>query len=96
MVPTFIPEPFDGVGTQLCPNIIAMATPQAFTMASRTATSPVPRVPLTTEAARVRDVTRPKSARFRVGGLILRGFQPLVPLRIPLRLACRARTIWQY
>ena len=96
MVPTFIPEPFDGIGTQLCPNIIAMVTPQAFTMASRAATSPTQRVPLATHVARVRNVTRPESARFRVGGLELRGFQPLVPVRIPLRLACRARTIWQY
>ena len=96
MVPTFIPEPFDGIGTQLCPNIIAMVTPQAFTMASRAATSPAQRVPLATHVARVRNVTRPESARFRVGGLVLRGFQPLVPVRIPLRLACRARTIWQY
>lgn len=29
-------------------------------------------------------------------GISLRGFQPLVPLRMPLRLASRARTIWQY
>ena len=28
-------------------------------------------------------------------GISLRGFQPLVPLRMPLRLASRARTIWQ-
>ena len=96
MVPTFIPEPFDGIGTQLCPSIIAMVTPQAFTVASRAATSPAQRVPLATHVARVRNVTRPESARFRVGGLVLRGFQPLVPVRIPLRLACRARTIWQY
>ena len=33
-VPTFIREPFDGIGTQLCPCTIATATPQAFTMAS--------------------------------------------------------------
>ena len=32
----------------------------------------------------------------RIGGLVLRGFQPLVPIRMPLRLASRARTIWQY
>ena len=96
MVPTFIPEPFDGIGTQLCPNIIAMVTPQAFTMASRAATSPAQRVPPATHGAGVPNGTRPPSPRFRVGGLVLRGFQPLVPVRIPLRLACRARTIWQY
>src|SRR3954468_22652386 len=45
MVPTFTPEPFDGVGTQLCPCSIATATPQAFTAASRPATSPGPGVP---------------------------------------------------
>ena len=39
MVPTFIPEPFDGVGAQLCPCNLVMATPQAFTMTSRPATS---------------------------------------------------------
>ena len=63
MVPTFTSEPFDGIGTQLCPNILATATPQAFTVASRPATSPSPGVPLTTEATRVRDATRPESAR---------------------------------
>lgn len=63
MVPTFTPEPFDGIGTQLCPSIFATATPQAFTVASRPATSPSPGVPLTAEAARVRDATRPESAR---------------------------------
>lgn len=63
MVPTFTPEPFDGIGTQLCPSIFATATPQAFTVASRPATSPDPGVPLTAEAARVRDATRPESAR---------------------------------
>src|SRR3954453_18631705 len=45
MVPTFTPEPFDGVGAQLCPRSIATATPQAFTVASRPATSPGPGVP---------------------------------------------------
>ena len=39
MVPTFIPEPFDGVGAQLCPCNLVTATPQAFTMTSRPATS---------------------------------------------------------
>lgn len=34
--------------------------------------------------------------QIRVGGLLLRGFQSLVPIRMPLRLASRARTIWQY
>src|SRR5450631_4491918 len=40
MVPTFTLEPLDGVGAQLCPCNIATATPQAFTEASRLATSP--------------------------------------------------------
>ena len=35
MVPTFISQPFDRVGAQLCPCNIATATPQAFTVASR-------------------------------------------------------------
>ena len=68
MVPTFIPKPFDGIGTQLCPSILATATPQAFTMASRPATSPSPGVPLTAETAGVRDATRPESARLESGG----------------------------
>ena len=34
MVPTFAPDPFDGVGAQLCPCSIAMITPQSFVMAS--------------------------------------------------------------
>jgi hypothetical protein len=45
MVPTFTLEPFDGVGAQLCPRNIATATPQAFTVASRPATSPSQGVP---------------------------------------------------
>lgn len=45
MVPTFTFEPFDGIRTQLCPSILATSTPQAFTMASRPATSPSPGVP---------------------------------------------------
>ncbi len=35
MVPTFPLEPLDGVGAQLCPCNLAVATPQAFTTASR-------------------------------------------------------------
>jgi hypothetical protein len=34
VVPTFTVEPIDGVGAQLCPCSIAVATPQAFTTAS--------------------------------------------------------------
>jgi hypothetical protein len=45
MVPTFTPESFDGVGAQLCPCNIATATPQAFTMASRSARLTDQRVP---------------------------------------------------
>ena len=45
MVATFTLEPFDGVGARLCPCSLATATPQAFTMASRPATSTSPRVP---------------------------------------------------
>ena len=67
-VPTFTPGPFDGIGTQLCPSIIATTTPQAFTVASGPATSPSPRVPHTTEAVQVRDATQPMSARFCAGG----------------------------
>ena len=47
MVPTFTFRPFDGVGAQLCPCSIATATPQAFTVASRPATSTGQGVPRT-------------------------------------------------
>jgi hypothetical protein len=33
-VPTFVLDPFDGVGVQLCPWGLAMGTPQSFPMAS--------------------------------------------------------------
>ncbi len=36
MVPTFTPEPLDGVGVQLCPCNFATVTPQFFAVASRT------------------------------------------------------------
>lgn len=36
MVPTFTLKPLDGVGVQLCPCNFATATPQFFTVASRT------------------------------------------------------------
>jgi len=39
MVPTFTREPLDGLGVQLCPCNIATTTPQAFTVASWSATS---------------------------------------------------------
>lgn len=48
---------------------------------------------------RSREGARCNPTRIRqvgVGGLVLRGFQPLVPIRMPLRLASRARTIWQF
>ena len=38
MVPTFTRQPFDGVGAQLCPCSSATATPQTFTVASRSVT----------------------------------------------------------
>jgi hypothetical protein len=49
MVPTFTLQPFDGVGAQLCPCNIATATPQNFTVASWSATSPDTEVPRTFE-----------------------------------------------
>ena len=99
MVPTFTREPFDGVGTQLCPCSIATATPQAFTVASPPATSPGPGVPRR-RRRRVRAATQPISARFRAGGFVLRGVQPLVPhvylsvsLADPPHLAVLARPV---
>jgi len=67
MVPTFTPEPFDGVGAQLCPCNLATITPQAFIVASRPATSPSPGVPRHDNfAVRVRVATQPTSARFEL------------------------------
>ena len=70
MVPTFTLEPFDGVGAQLCPCSIAMATPQNFAMASRPTTSIGRGVPRkTTTVMQVRATTQPISDRFGAGGL---------------------------
>ena len=69
MVPTFTLEPFDGVDAQLCPCNLATPTPQAFSVASRPATSPSPRVPRHDNkciVARVRVATQPTSARFEL------------------------------
>jgi len=68
MVPTFTLEPFDGVGAQLCPCNFATATPQAFTVASRSATSPDLKVPPATvmTAVEVRVATQPRSVRFEL------------------------------
>ncbi len=52
MVPTFTFEPFDGVGAQLCPCNIAVATPQAFTTASRPTTLTGRGVPHTNKPCR--------------------------------------------
>jgi hypothetical protein len=65
MVPTFTFRPFDGIGTQLCPCSIAVATPQTFTMASRPATSTSQGVPRD-NLMRVRAATQPRSARFEL------------------------------
>ena len=68
MVPTFILEPFDGVGAQLCPCNFATATPQAFTVASRSATSPDLEVSpaAVVTAVGVRVATQPISVRFEL------------------------------
>ena len=64
MVPTFTLEPLNGVGVQLCPCNLAAATPQAFTTASESATSPDSKVPR--QRRRVRVATQPRSARFEL------------------------------
>src|SRR5664279_1887811 len=94
MVPTFTFRPFDGIGTQLCPCSIAAATPQAFTAASRPATSTGQGVPRNLRM-RVRAATQPRSARFELVGH-LEGLSVAGSSRMPLRPACRTRTIWQY
>jgi hypothetical protein len=64
MVPTFILEPFNGVGAQLCPCNLAAATPQAFTTASEPTTSPDSKVPR--QRCRVRVATQPRSVRLEL------------------------------
>ena len=94
-VPTFIREPFDGIGTQLCPCTIATTTPQTFTVASRPATSPSPEVPRRPKPAGARcnptHIRQVQGRWFRLEGLSAAGSS-----RMPLRLASRARPIWQY
>jgi hypothetical protein len=63
MVPTFTIGPFDGVGAQLCPCGLAMATPQPFTVASLPATS---NRPGSSPPMRVRAATQPRSVRFEL------------------------------
>jgi hypothetical protein len=86
MVPTFTFEPFDGIGTQLCPCTLATATPQPSTVASRPATSPGPGVPRQPRLNRCAMLPNPDPPGLELVYL-LRGFQPLVPyvcLSVPL------------
>ena len=84
MVPTFIPEPFDGVGAQLCPCNIAVVTAGIH------------------DSLRTGDINQLRSSpnmsgarcnpalicQIRAGGLLLRGFQSLVPhVRLSVLLA---------
>ena len=64
---------------QLCPCTIATTTPQAFTVASPSGDITQPGSSPPASGRRVRGATRPMSARFRVGGFVLRSVQPLVP-----------------
>jgi hypothetical protein len=62
-------EPFDGVGAQLCPCSLATVTPQAFTVASRPATTPdlgVPRHDHVVVIVGVRAALQPISARLEL------------------------------
>jgi hypothetical protein len=95
MVPTFILEPFDGVGAQLCPRKLAATTPQAIIVASRPATSPSPGVPARHHRrASVRCypvlIRQVWSWWFRLERRSADGFS-----RTPSVLACRTRTVWQ-
>jgi len=66
MVPTFALEPLDGLGAQLCPCSIATATPQTFTVASRSATAnPIQEFP-DDRGRRVRAAAQPRSARLEL------------------------------
>ena len=86
MVPTFTLEPFDGLGAQLCPCSIATATPQAFTVASRPATSTGRGVPRAVwcGCALLPSPDLPGSS----WGLVLRGVLSLVShVHLPVLLA---------
>ena len=64
MVPTFTPEPFVGLGAQLCPCSFATLTPQTFGVASRPATSTgLGSFP---HQVQVRVATQPRSVRFEL------------------------------
>ncbi len=107
IVPTFTPEPFNGLGAQLCPCNLATPTPQTFSVASRSAT--LTDLRSSPHAVRVRVATQPRSVRFELA-VCLRGFVALVhrrytfPSRLPnprhltvltrpgvVRAACRHR-----
>src|SRR5690606_2064094 len=85
--PTFTVYSVNGIGIQLCPCIIVMVTPRAFTMTSLPTIVSGPEVPHPhTIGDRVGarcDLTHIRQVPGqRVG---LRGVQTLVPIRIPLR-----------
>ena len=91
MVPTFTLEPLDRVGAQLCSCNFATATPQAFTVASRPATSPsqgVLRSRWNECALQPSPDPSDSSWWFRLEKRSATGFS-----RTPFRLACRTHAI---
>ena len=90
MVPTFTRQPFDGVGAQLCSCSIATATPQTFTVASRSATlsdKEFPESGMRCSAAVIHQVQAAGSLEeLSAAGSSTYAF--------PSR--CRTRAIWQY
>jgi len=95
VVPTFTPEPFDGVGAQLCPCSLATVTPQTFTVASLTNDLNQPessRYDMSDRCALRPSPDLPDSSWwFILEERSAAGFS-----RTPSRLACRTWTIWQY
>ena len=84
MVPTFILEPFNGVGAQLCPCNLATPTPQAFNVAP-TGDITRSKVPFPNK---VRARNPAQIHQVRAGGFVLRSVQSLVPhIRLSVLLA---------
>ena len=95
MVPTFTSQSFDRVGAQLCPCNIATATPQTFTVASRSATSTNPRSHRAQQyCAGVRCYAAP-IRQVRAAGF-LEELSDAGSSRTPFCLASQTRTIRRY
>ena len=95
-VPTFTIQPIDGIGTQLYSCILAIATPQAFTMASRTGDILRSGSSLDWHTSLGLRCNPTPIHQISSRWSDLRSVRTLVPMRVPLRRVSRARPIWQY